>query len=136
MSSVGNEITMSASNLEKGQRVNIKGDTEYGSFGFPNPYFSNFRNAINARHFNRPNIYSENCEGDEYYYSASDSWTDGDPSWRFDCGTFFVTPTDRRHVHSNATTRDGRDTKIHRHGQYDRGTAASYGSTDEWRTSF
>ena len=140
ISSITNTISMSRSSLDTGQTVTIKGDTDYGSSSFlPNPYYSNFRNSIDAVHFNRPAIYSENCEGSEYYYASSDSWTEGDPSYRFDCGTFFVVPSKERHVYSHATTRSdalGSGTRLHQQGQFNRGTVASYGANDTWRTTF
>jgi hypothetical protein len=120
--------------------VVLVGTTEFGSSTFlPNPYYSNFRTAINAIHFNRPQPYNENCEGDTFYYSASDSWTSGDPSFRFDCGTLFVWPDKERHVRANATTKSsalGSGSRTHAQGQYDRGTIASWGATDNFMTTF
>lgn len=140
ISSISNSIGMSRSSLDTGQNVGIYAKTNFGSSTIlPNPYYSNFRTAVNAKHFYRPSPYSENCEGDAFYLTSSDGTINGDPAFRFDCGTFWVMPDKERHVNSHANTRyegTGTGTRASAQGQFDRGSIASYGATDIFRTTF
>ncbi len=140
ISSISNSIGMSQSSLDTGQSIGIYAKTDFGSSTFiPNPYYSNFRTSVNAKHFYRPSPYSENCEGDTFYLTTSDGTINGDPAFRFDCGTFWVLPDKERHVNSHANTRsdaNGSGTRESAQSQFDRGTIASYGATDTFRTTF
>lgn len=138
VSDIDNKLWFSDLSLTPNQTVTVKADTEFGWSWIPNPYTSNFRNHINARHLNKPSIYSENCEDDSYYYVNSDSAIGDAPSYRFDCDTFWVQPTVTKHVYSTVKSKSTSNVTRaqHRQGHYSCGSVASCGGGVEVYTSF
>lgn len=105
VSKITNRLSISPVEFGCGRTVTIKVETDFEWLVIPNPYWSDFRAAVQARHFRKPNNYFVQArQNTAWYYVASDGVLSNQPSWRYDGGEFVVVGDEFQKVHATATT--------------------------------
>lgn len=125
ISEITNTTTVSPQVFEQAPEVRIKTSTKYGWFYFPNPYASNYQINVNRAIFKKPVLLGTNLSTSKSWIQvAEDPDIGGQPSWRIQWGTWYITGTQTRYYNASSSSKalsSGAREGLVSHGQYDVG---------------